>query len=86
MDNIKNYVSVYDVDDRFNEGCLSFNHTDNCTIALWYWKGWNIVKYSACVDEKKFSKEIGEDLCIEKIKDELWMLLGYELFLKRIGE
>ena len=81
-----NCVTAKDVDERFNEGYLTVHHIGNCTIALWYWKGWNIVKYSACVDEKNFSKEIGKNICIEKIKDELWMLLGYELFLKRIGK
>lgn len=51
---MSNSVTANDVDERFKEGCLTVHYIGNCTIALWYWKGWNIVKHSACVDEKKF--------------------------------
>lgn len=41
--------------------------------------GYEIVKASACVDPANYSEEIGKEICLEKIKDEIWSYLGFLL-------
>lgn len=41
--------------------------------------GFIITESSACVDPKNYSKEIGTEICMEKIKDKIWFLLGFML-------
>ena len=41
--------------------------------------GFEIIESSACVDPKNYSEEIGADICMGKIKDKIWMLLGFLL-------
>ena len=41
--------------------------------------GFEIIESSACVDEKNYSEEIGAEICLDKIKDKIWMLLGFLL-------
>lgn len=41
--------------------------------------GFVIVESSSCVDPKNFDINIGKDICMKKIKDKVWMLLGFLL-------
>lgn len=41
--------------------------------------GFEIIESSSCVDPKNYSKEIGYEICMEKIKDKIWELLGFLL-------
>lgn len=41
--------------------------------------GFEIIESSACVDKANYSEEIGADVCLCKIKDKIWMLLGFLL-------
>lgn len=41
--------------------------------------GFEIVESSSCVDPKNYSEEMGRDICIGKIKDKIWELLGFLL-------
>ncbi|MFR5264531.1 Gp49 family protein [Clostridium sp.] len=41
--------------------------------------GFEIIESSACVDKANYSKKIGAEICIEKIKDKIWFLLGFLL-------
>lgn len=41
--------------------------------------GFVIVESSSCVDPKNYSEEMGHDICMEKIKDKIWELLGFLL-------
>lgn len=41
--------------------------------------GFEIIESSACVDAANYSQEIGAECCLEKIKDKIWMLLGFLL-------
>lgn len=38
-----------------------------------------IIETSACVDKINYSEKIGAEICIEKIKDRIWHLLGFLL-------
>ena len=41
--------------------------------------GFEIVESSSCVDPKNYSEKMGHDICMEKIKDKIWELLGFLL-------
>ena len=41
--------------------------------------GFELVEASACVDKENYSEEIGTEVCLGKIKDKIWMLLGFLL-------
>lgn len=38
-----------------------------------------IIESSACVDKANYDKSIGAEICMKKIKDKIWMLLGFLL-------
>lgn len=42
-------------------------------------KGFELVESSACVDPRNYSEEIGQEACMEKIRDRIWNLLGFLL-------
>lgn len=41
--------------------------------------GFEIVESSSCVDPKNYSEQMGYDICMRKIKDKIWGLLGFLL-------
>lgn len=41
--------------------------------------GFIIVESSSCVDANNFSMQVGTDICMERIKNKLWELLGFIL-------
>lgn len=53
---------------------------DNLTIVSVRLKnGWTITQSSACVDPANYDHEVGKAICMKKIRDEVWMLLGWTL-------
>lgn len=41
--------------------------------------GFIITESSSCVDENNYDEKLGAEICMEKIKDKIWMLLGFLL-------
>lgn len=41
--------------------------------------GFELVEASACVDPANYSEQVGYEICMEKIKDRLWNLMGFTL-------
>lgn len=41
--------------------------------------GFEIVESSACVDPANYDEKMGSEICLEKIKDKIWFLLGFLL-------
>ena len=41
--------------------------------------GFEIVESSSCVSPENYDEDLGEQICMEKIKDKVWMLLGFLL-------
>lgn len=41
--------------------------------------GFEIVEASGCVSAENYDEEMGASICLEKIKDKVWMLLGFLL-------
>jgi len=41
--------------------------------------GFEIVESSACVSPENYDEKLGAEICMEKIKDKVWFLLGFLL-------
>lgn len=41
--------------------------------------GYEIVESSSCVDETNYDESMGKEICLEKIKNKVWELLGFLL-------
>ena len=41
--------------------------------------GFEIVESSACVSAENYDEKLGREICLEKIKDKIWFLLGFLL-------
>lgn len=41
--------------------------------------GFTLRESTTCVDPSNYSEEIGKKICLEKIEDKVWFLLGYAL-------
>lgn len=53
---------------------------DKCTVVrAVLWNGFEIVESSACVSAENYDEKLGADICMEKIKDKVWFLLGFLL-------
>ncbi len=80
------------INKRFESGKFrSIRISENTLLGIWNYRpnenvdGWEIIKTASCVNADNFNVKIGEKVCIENIKDEIWKMLGYELFLYRNG-
>lgn len=53
---------------------------DKCTVVrAVLWNGFEIVESSACVSAENYDEALGEKICLEKIRDKVWMFLGFLL-------
>ena len=41
--------------------------------------GFTVRETTTCVDPANYSEEIGKEICLKRIEDKVWMLLGFEL-------
>lgn len=41
--------------------------------------GFTLRESTTCVDPNNYDEEIGKKICLEKIEDKVWFLLGYQL-------
>ena len=46
-----------------------------CTLV----NGFELVESSSCVDVENYNEEMGAEICMDKIKDKIWFLLGFLL-------
>lgn len=50
-----------------------------CLVVAKLQNGFTIVGESACVDPNNYDEQIGFDLAVERIKNRIWELEGYNL-------
>ena len=48
-------------------------------VAVKLANGFTIVETATCVDSANYSEEIGKGVCMERIKNKIWLLEGYLL-------
>ncbi len=41
--------------------------------------GFTLRESTTCVDPKNYNEEIGKEICLKKLEDKVWLLLGYQL-------
>jgi len=63
-------VSLVSVPDSINKITIVI-----CTLV----NGFTLTESSTCVDPANYNEEIGRDICLAKIKDKIWFLLGFLL-------
>jgi len=47
--------------------------------------GFTIIEHSSCVDPSNYDRSIGELICLERIKNRIWNLLGFALQWSKDG-
>jgi hypothetical protein len=47
--------------------------------------GFELIESSACVDKANYDNKLGTEICLDKIKDKIWMLLGFLLQTAKEG-
>lgn len=53
---------------------------EKCTVVRAVLRnGFEIVESSACVSAENYDEKLGADICMEKIRDKVWFLLGFLL-------
>lgn len=53
---------------------------DKCTVVRAVLRnGFEIVESSACVSPENYDEELGEKICMKKVEDKVWFLLGFLL-------
>lgn len=77
----KNTVTQEQIEELFQSSNVHKQTIWNkCTVvACQLPKGFIIVESSSCVDPENYDEEIGESICVERIKNKLWELEGYKL-------
>lgn len=70
QENVENFIAATDVMTLGNKTTVL-----RATLA----NGFEIVKSSACVEEKNYNEKYGAEICLEHIKNEIWHLLGFLL-------
>ena len=57
----------------------------NIVVVATLVNGFEIVESSSCVDVKNFDMEIGKSICVDRINNKVWHLLGFLLQTARSG-
>ena len=48
-------------------------------VAVKMKNGFTVRESTTCVNPSNYNEEIGKQICLEKIEDKIWFLLGYQL-------
>lgn len=84
IDENKDLPSEVSIGPKMVEEFISYyetqTHGDRTTVVYCVLRnGFTIVESSACVDPENYSEEIGKEICLGKIRDKIWELLGFML-------
>ena len=67
------------VDDFIKEVYVSTLGDKTTLVRAILVNGFEIVESTGCVDKANYSEDIGAEICLNKIKDRIWYLLGFLL-------
>lgn len=84
VDDNENLPSGVSIGQRMVDEFISYTEThtmgDRTTVVRCVLRnGFEIVESSSFVDPKNYSEQMGHDICMNKIKDKIWELLGFLL-------
>lgn len=74
-----NTVTQEDVDSFIVKTAISTVGDKTTLVIATLANGFVITESSACVDAKNYDQKYGAEICMEKIKDKIWFLLGFLL-------
>ena len=75
----KHSISPQMVDDFISQVHVT-TMGDKCTVVRAVLRnGFEIVEASACVSAENYDEKLGAEICLKKIKDKIWFLLGFLL-------
>lgn len=72
-------IGIQMVEDFIKEKHVSTIGDKTTLVRVVLVNGFEIIESSACVDEANYDEAIGAEICMDKIKDKIWMLLGFLL-------
>ena len=75
----KNTVTQADVDGFIAKKEVSTVKTNTTLVIVTLVNGFILTESSACVDPANYDEKYGAEICMEKIKDTIWFLLGFLL-------
>ena len=76
---MKNTVTIEDVKGFIKEK-QSVKMGEKTTVVMaTLQNGFVIVESSSCVDPANFDMKMGESICMERIENKIWELLGFKL-------
>ena len=75
----KNTVTQEDVDKFIANVEISTIGGKTTLVVATMVNGFTITESSSCVDPANYDEAMGAEICLEKIKDKLWFLLGFLL-------
>lgn len=74
-----NLITQKMVDDFITGTVVCTLGTKTTLVQAFLKNGFVLTESSTCVDEKNYNEQIGKDICMQKIKDKIWELLGFLL-------
>lgn len=79
---MKNKVTIEDVKANMKDVIVRtvIEFGKPCTyVTVRMLNGFTVRESTTCVDPSNYDEKIGAKICLEKIEDKIWLLLGYEL-------
>ena len=70
QDMVKDFIKDYEVFEPDNKTTVVHVTLKN---------GFTVTESSSCVDPENYSKDIGVEICLERIENKIWELLGFML-------
>lgn len=78
---MKNTITQAEINELIEKATIdTYTAFEKCTVVIVKLEnGFILTESSACVDPANFDEQIGYDICIERIKNKLWELKGFQL-------
>lgn len=74
----KNRVPVAHVKDVIRHSEIEFEDFGSCTICKAKLpNGYTVVTTSGCIDPDNYDGQVGREICLRHLEDEVWRLEGY---------
>lgn len=88
---LKNTVTIEQVKENMQDVIVRtlYDFGKPCTYVTVRMKnGFTLRESTTCVDPANYDEEIGKEICLKRIENQIWFLLGYQLQedLYRSGE
>ena len=85
--NLKSDISISQqmVDDFIKETHVDTIGEKTTLVRVTLRNGFELVEASSCVDKTNYDEKIGAEICMKKIKDKIWFLLGFLLQTAKNG-